>query len=75
VHWRSALLSAAAAAAGISIAKEFYSNLMTHVLGYSALYGSLASVPIFLIWLLVLWWISLAGVALCAALERRHYGA
>ncbi len=34
------------------------------------LYGSLASFPIFLIWLLVVWYVILSGVKLCAFLQQ-----
>ena len=69
VSRRSALLSSLFAAIGIVVAQHFYAVVTTEILGYSKIYGSLASIPIFLIWILVLWWISLASVALCATLE------
>lgn len=70
VKTSAALISALTAAVSMGIAKSFYATVMVQMLRYSRLYGSLASVPIFLIWLFVLWWICLAGVALCAALQK-----
>jgi membrane protein len=72
VSWRSAVISAAVAAVGFSLAKAFYASITKNLLSYSAIYGSLASIPIFLLWILVLWWICLAGVALCATLEKEN---
>ena len=38
------------------------------------IYGSLASFPIFLVWLLVVWYVVLSGVSLSAFLQRRVFG-
>lgn len=72
VNWRPALISASVATVGIALAQEFYSVLTTKILRYSKVYGSLASIPIFLIWVLLLWWICLAGAALTATLQQRR---
>lgn len=71
VRWTAAFVSAAMSAIGIGLAQSFYAQITGRVLRYSKIYGSLASIPIFLLWILVLWWIFLAGVALCAVLETR----
>lgn len=70
VRWRSALASAILATIGVGLAQAFYSGLTKDILRYNKIYGSLASVPIFLLWILLLWWIFLAGAAFCATLER-----
>lgn len=69
VRVRAAFWSALVAAAGISAAQGVYFVITKRILAYSKVYGSLASVPIFLLWILVLWWIVLFGVALCKALH------
>lgn len=71
VRLRAAFWSALIAAAGITLAQEFYFEITKTLLSYNKVYGSLASVPIFLLWILVLWWIVLFGVALCKALHSR----
>lgn len=70
VKIKAALISALIAVAAIGVAQSFYSTIMRTFLKVNKVYGSLASVPLFLIWLLVLWQICLTGVALCAVLNR-----
>lgn len=70
VRIRAAFISAVVATAAIIIAQATYSTIMRTFLNVNKVYGSLASVPLFLIWLLVLWQICLTGVALCAVLNR-----
>lgn len=41
------------------------------VFNRNKIYGSLASFPIFLFWLLIVWYIILAGVSLCAFLQQK----
>jgi membrane protein len=72
VHFRSAFLAAIVATASVAIVQEFYARSMKNLILFSKVYGSLASVPLFLLWLLILWWICLAGVALSAVLEGRR---
>ena len=43
------------------IAKQLYTFYTKHVVTYNQIYGSLAVVPLFLIWLYVLWLIALLG--------------
>lgn len=74
VRWKSALMSAVVASSVIVVAKDSYAGLTKNILRYNKIYGSLASVPIFLLWVLLLWWICLAGAALCATLEGRGGG-
>jgi len=71
VSWRSATIASFTAAVGIVLAQTFYAKVTTTFLRYSKIYGSIASIPIFLLWVLVLWWICLGGVALCATLEEK----
>lgn len=72
VNWRPALLSALLASSAFAIAQASFAVITKTVLRANKIYGSLASVPIFLLWLLVLWWIFLSGVALCAVLQERR---
>jgi membrane protein len=70
VSWRSSLISAITTTGAILLAQAFYAVIIKRVFMLGKMYGSFASVPIFLIWILVLWWICLAGVALTATLEK-----
>ena len=72
VAWISALASASIATLAVAIAQAFYSGVMKTFFNTNKVYGSLASVPLFLIWILILWWICLVGVAYCAVLEKRR---
>lgn len=71
VKIRYAFLSALTATLGVIGAQNIYTTITRKILSYNKVYGSLASVPIFLIWILVLWWICLAGVALTASLQHQ----
>jgi membrane protein len=72
VAWRNALSGALAATIAVAVAQSFYGQITRKTFSYNQIYGSLASIPIFLIWILILWWICLAGVALTAVLEREQ---
>lgn len=74
VRWRASIISALFATACLGVVQEAYAVVVKKILYFNKIYGSLASVPIFLLWLLVLWWICLAGVALCAVIERDRTG-
>ena len=39
---------------------------------YNKIYGSFAALPLLLLWILSLWYVFLAGVALCASLQKRR---
>lgn len=72
VRWKSALFAAAIATGCMRLTQIFYSQITKNILSYNKIYGSLASIPIFLLWVLILWWICLAGVAISAALDKRR---
>lgn len=72
VEFRPAIAAAALATAALALAQEFYSNLMRSIFRFSKLYGSLTGLPLFLIWVLVIWWIVLLGAALTAVLQERR---
>ena len=70
VHWRPALWSSLVATGAFYVAQEAYATLTLRILNYNKIYGSLASIPIFLIWILILWHICLGAVAVCAVWQR-----
>jgi membrane protein len=52
-------------------AQELYAFATTQILNYNKIYGSLASIPIFLVWVSIVWQICLGTVALCASWQLR----
>jgi membrane protein len=69
VRVRSAFVASVFTTLAFLGAQHFYAIAMKRLFSAGKLYGSFASIPIFLIWILVLWWICLAGVALTATLN------
>ena len=72
VKWRYAIYAGVIVGAALSIwlrGYVFFQQLMT---SYNVVYGSLAAIPLFIIWLQVSWNIILFGCELCAAWQYRH---
>ena len=74
MHWRSAIIGGVLSAAAFEAAKSGFS-LYTDLLGtkdsMTRLYGSVAFLPVFLIWLNVVWTVVLMGVELTYVVEQR----
>jgi membrane protein len=66
-----AALSALGASSAILFLQISYVGITRELISYNKVYGSLASVPFFLLWLLVVWWIFLIGVGLTSSLQKR----
>ncbi|HZT55275.1 MAG TPA: YihY family inner membrane protein [Burkholderiaceae bacterium] len=66
VRWRHALGGAAFSAAGYELAKKLLGWYMQTVPTYTVIYGALAAVPIFLIWVYLAWVIVLLGAVVAA---------
>jgi membrane protein len=69
VPWRHAALGALAAALAFEAAKHGFAYYLTRVPTYELVYGALAALPVFLIWIYVCWLIVLAGAAITATLS------
>lgn len=63
-----ALLAGALGAAALEAAKRTFAWYLTRISSYEALYGALAALPIFLVWVYLCWIIILAGAAVCATI-------
>jgi membrane protein len=71
VHTSSALLAAAVGAVCWEIARRIFFLWVTYVIRLSIMYGSLAAIPIFLVWLYVAWTIVLASLEI--AYVHQHW--
>jgi len=72
---RAALVGGLFAALGFEVAKRGFAFYITAVPTYRMVYGALATVPLFLLWIYVSWVIVLVGAAVTATLaEGRRRG-
>lgn len=69
---RAALVGALSASIAFDAAKSAFAFYVSNVSTYQMIYGALAAVPLFLIWIYVSWIILLAGAALTATLAERR---
>ena len=70
VSWRAALIGSLVAAVAFQIGQYGYVHFQVGVSRYRAIYGALATLPIFLVWLYTAWIIILFGAELTAAIQR-----
>lgn len=73
VHTWPALISAALAGVMLALVQSSFLWISVKVFKNNTIYGSLASFPIFLIWLLTVWYVVLTGVAFCAFLQQKVF--
>lgn len=72
----SALLGGVVAGTAWQIAQWAYFHFQVGVANYNAIYGTLAALPVFLVWVFTSWLIVLLGVEIvCTHQFRRHAGA
>lgn len=72
VAWRDALVGGVAGASAFEIAKRVFAIYLVRFPTYAEIYGALASLPIFLLWLYVSWLITLSGAVLAASLPALY---
>lgn len=72
VPTKQGLLCGGLAACFFYISQNIFSWYLGHFNTYKLVYGAFASLPIFLLWLYLTWFIVLAGAVLCAALPYWH---
>ncbi|RZA33702.1 MAG: YihY family inner membrane protein [Lysobacteraceae bacterium] len=73
VFWRDALWGGLAAAIAFEIAKRLFALFIRQFPTYAIIYGALAALPLFLVWMYLSWLITLVGAVLAAALPVVKY--
>lgn len=73
VDWRDAVSGGALAAIAFEISKRLFAVFVAKFPTYTVVYGALAAMPIFLIWVYLGWMITLMGAVLAAALPVVRY--
>ncbi len=75
VLWRHGFVGGALAAVAFEATRRGFTWYVAHSPSYEILYGALAAVPVFLLWIFLFWMIVLAGAAVTASIadggERR----
>lgn len=71
VHFLAAMPSAILASIALNGVQSGFIWASISVFKKNKIYGSLASFPIFLLWLLVVWDVILCGVSMCSFLQQR----
>ncbi len=72
VHWTAAFVAGLFAAVAMELAKWGYADYTKKVLFYNQIYGGLALLPLFLLWMYVNWNIFLGGSLLSYMIQHRH---
>lgn len=73
VDWRDAIWGGFLAGVAFEIAKRLFAVYITKFPTYTVIYGAVAAIPIFLIWIYLFWMITLSGALLAAALPVVKY--
>jgi membrane protein len=71
VNWRSALIASVFTSIALLIAKYGYGIYVQKFVSYDKIYGSLGAIPIFLLWVYILWIVILLGAAVSAVFQKR----
>ena len=73
VDWRDAVWGGLVAAVAFEVAKRLFAMFVSRFPTYAIIYGALAALPLFLLWIYVSWMITLVGALLAAALPIVKY--
>ncbi len=69
VRWKSSIVGGFIAGVLWLVAQQLYAVYATRAITYSAIYGSLSAVPLFIIWVYVSWLITLLGASMTFAVQ------
>jgi membrane protein len=70
VQWRDALIGGIFAGIVFELAKYGFAFFVSEAQIYKTLYGAFAIVPLFLVWIYLTWWVTMAGAVLAASLPH-----
>ena len=73
IDWRDAASGGVFAAIAFEVAKRLFAIFVAHFPTYTIVYGALAAVPIFLVWIYLSWLITLLGAVIAASLPVIKY--
>jgi membrane protein len=73
VHWRDAFWGGLGAAIAFEVAKRGFALFIRQFPTYAIIYGALAALPLFLVWMYLSWMITLVGAVFTAALPVVKY--
>ncbi len=74
VEWRDAIAAGLVAAIAFEFAKRGFGYFVTHIPTYTAVYGTFAALPIFLLWIYLSWLVTLLGATIAANLPVVRQG-
>ena len=72
VKWRNAFVGGVFATLLLELAKHLFAAAMKYFTSYQVLYGAVAALPVFLIWIYISWVIVLLGAIVTATLNARR---
>jgi len=72
VKWRNAFVGGVFAALLLEVAKYLFAAAMKYFTTYQTLYGAIAALPVFLVWIYISWVIVLLGAIVTATLNARR---
>jgi membrane protein len=73
VNWRDAAWGGLVAAIAFEIVKRLFAGFVSQSPTYTMVYGAVAAIPIFLLWIYLCWLITLFGAVLAASLPIVKY--
>jgi membrane protein len=73
IDWRDAACGGVLAAIAFELSKRLFAVFVASFPTYTVLYGALAAIPLFLVWIYLGWLITLMGATLTAALPVVRY--
>ncbi|NHZ44036.1 YihY family inner membrane protein [Massilia aquatica] len=73
VDWRDAVWGGLVAAVAFEVAKRLFAMFVSQFPTYAIIYGALAALPLFLLWIYLSWMITLVGAIITAALPVVKY--
>jgi membrane protein len=73
VDWRDAVWGGLVAAVAFEVAKRMFGVFIKQFPNYTIIYGALAALPLFLLWMYLSWMITLVGALITAALPVVKY--